>query len=230
MPETLLGEESDWIETPVVRQPSPEVGAAGKKGKFGVILSDPPWDYRNRSEKGTGRSASNHYQTQGTEWLCALPVETLAAKDSILLLWATNPLLPDALQVVTSWGFTYATMLTWAKMSRAAAPRVGLGYRARACTEHLMIATKGNPPLPATDQRPKGLMFCPIGRHSAKPHYQYDIAEAYEGPYLEMFHRPAKAPQLCGPGREGWTMVGNEVDGLDIREALENLIAERTSR
>ena len=31
--------------------------------------------------------------------LCALPVEALAAKDCLLFLWATFPMLPEALQL-----------------------------------------------------------------------------------------------------------------------------------
>ena len=32
--------------------------------------------------------------------LCALPVETLAAKDCLLFLWDTFPMLPEALQLI----------------------------------------------------------------------------------------------------------------------------------
>jgi N6-adenosine-specific RNA methylase IME4 len=38
--------------------------------------------------------------------LSALDIGALAADDSVLLCWATFPLLPDALETVKSWGFT----------------------------------------------------------------------------------------------------------------------------
>ena len=36
----------------------------------------------------------------GIDELCALPVETLAAKDCLLFLWATFPMLPEALRLI----------------------------------------------------------------------------------------------------------------------------------
>lgn len=70
-------------------------------------------------------------------------------------------------------------------------------------------------------------MFSPRGEHSRKPDWQYEIAEVYPGPYLEMFCRP-RPEGLFGWERPGWVHTGNEVDGLDMREALERLAsAER---
>jgi N6-adenosine-specific RNA methylase IME4 len=40
----------------------------------------------------------------------ALPVAEWAAPDCILLLWATDPLLPRALEVIEAWGFSYKTV------------------------------------------------------------------------------------------------------------------------
>ena len=41
--------------------------------------------------------------------LCALPVKRLAEKDCLLFLWATFPQLPEALQLIKAWGFTFKT-------------------------------------------------------------------------------------------------------------------------
>lgn len=190
--------------------------ASTTRVRFKTILCDPPWEYVQWSPKSN--RAATHYTTQGTRFICRLPVEEVADRDCTLLLWATNPKFPDAFRVLEAWGFEFKSMMTWAKMSRAAAPRIGLGYHARACTEHLIIATRGNAPAPAPGERPNGLIFCPPEEHSAKPDFQYDLAENYPGPYLEMFHRPRSGGLF--PPREGWTFIGNEVDGQDIREAL----------
>ena len=122
--------------------------------------------------------------------------------------------------MIEAWGFEYKSLITWVKMSRPGVPRIGLGFHARACTEHLLIATRGNPGAPAPSERPNGVFFCGVGEHSAKPEYQYDIAEGYGGPYLELFHRPRDG--MFAP-REGWRFLGDAVDGLDIREALVGL-------
>lgn len=187
--------------------------------RFGTILADPPWEYTLWSPKG--QRAEAHYNTQGTNWICALPVQEVAAPDTTLLLWITNPKLPEAFQVITAWGFTYKTCVTWVKMSRDAAPRIGCGYHLRGCTEQLLIATRGNPPVPPPDKRPPSVFFNPIGAHSAKPEFQYTLAEGYPGPYLELFHRPREGGLF--PPRENWTFCGNEVSGLDMREELESL-------
>ena len=54
--------------------------------KYGVIYADPPWYFRNFSEKGEGRNAVSHYDCMSVEEICSLPVQKVAAKDSILLL------------------------------------------------------------------------------------------------------------------------------------------------
>ena len=87
-------------------------------GLYRVILADPPWSYRN----GGNGAAKNHYPTLTTAGLCALqiddcPVNGLAAPDCVLLLWGTWPLVPDALQVMEAWGFTYVTGFPWVKLS-----------------------------------------------------------------------------------------------------------------
>lgn len=73
-------------------------------GNFRVILADPPWAFSTRTHRGQGKGASQHYSTMSTPDICALPVERVAAKDSVLLLWGTWPHLPDALQVIAAWG------------------------------------------------------------------------------------------------------------------------------
>lgn len=197
--------------------------------KAACILADPPWRFRNWSmedqaklgEKWGRANGRPLYTLMDTEAIAALPVQTVAQKDCTLLLWATNPLMPEAFRVLEAWEFTFKTMLTWVKMSRATAPRIGLGYHARACTEHLLVASRGNPGAPPVDKRPCGVVFNPIGAHSAKPDFQYTLAENYPGPWLELFHRPRDGGLF--PPRPGWTFLGDEVDGLDMRDALQAL-------
>ncbi len=83
---------------------------------FGVILADPPWRFETFSrETGMDRSADNHYPTAPTEEIERLPVPTIAAKDCVLFLWATSPMLPDALRVMAAWGFQYKSHCIWRK-------------------------------------------------------------------------------------------------------------------
>jgi hypothetical protein len=47
--------------------------------KAGAILADPPWHFATRSERGEGRSANQHYRTEGLDQIKQLPVEQLAS-------------------------------------------------------------------------------------------------------------------------------------------------------
>jgi len=38
----------------------------------------------------------------------ALPVAELAAEDCALFLWATDTMLPEAIELMTAWGFQYS--------------------------------------------------------------------------------------------------------------------------
>lgn len=62
------------------------------------------------------------------------------------------------------------------------------------------------------------VLFAPSRRHSQKPECSYSLIEDVSfGPYLELFGRA---------GRDGWRVIGNEVDGLDIRESIQRVIDE----
>ena len=85
-------------------------------GRYRLILADPPWSYRNA---GRG-AAANHYPTMCIRAICdlqiaGLPVADLAHPDSVLILWATNPQIPEALEVCAAWGYTFKTALPWIK-------------------------------------------------------------------------------------------------------------------
>ena len=74
-------------------------GAAGKR--YGVIYADPEWRFEPYSrETGMDRAADNHYPTSPLDVIKSRPVNEIAAHDSVLFLWATRPMLPQALAVV----------------------------------------------------------------------------------------------------------------------------------
>ncbi len=61
-----------------------------------------------------------------------------AADDAVLLLWAVGSLLPEALEVIGAWGFTYKSNLVWDKQS------IGPGVWFRNQHEQLLLAVRGN--------------------------------------------------------------------------------------
>ncbi len=79
---------------------------------YGVIYADPPWRFEPYSrETGMDRAADNHYPTLATGDIADLSIP--AAPDCVLFLWTTVPTLPQALDVMRAWGFTYRSHFVW---------------------------------------------------------------------------------------------------------------------
>src|SRR5260221_1361755 len=71
-------------------------------GPFELILADPPWTFGSPDSEF---APEQHYATMPTAEIKALQVP--AAEHCILFLWTVTCLLPEALQVMAAWGFTY---------------------------------------------------------------------------------------------------------------------------
>jgi N6-adenosine-specific RNA methylase IME4 len=59
---------------------------------FAAILVDPPWRFETWSDAGKDRSPERHYPTMTMDELRGLDVAALAARDSVLFLWAGWPM------------------------------------------------------------------------------------------------------------------------------------------
>ena len=119
-------------------------------------------------KRGNG-VAEKHYPTMSVEEICALPVGGLAAQDSALFLWATFPQLPEALRVISAWGFRFKTVaFVWLKQNRKAKTWFyGMGFWTRSNAEVCLLATRGHP-----KRQDKGIhqfIISPVEIHSKKP-------------------------------------------------------------
>ncbi len=163
--------------------------------KYGVIYADPEWKFEVYSERGMDRSADNHYPTSGTEFIAQRDVASISAEDAVLFLWATVPMLLDALVVMSSWGFEYKSQAVWVK------DRIGTGYWFRNKHEILLVGTRGNIPAPAMGTQFASVIEAPVGKHSDKPIKAYELLELYfpNLPRIELNARIA---------REGWDAWG----------------------
>jgi len=146
--------------------------------KYHTIYADPPWLY-----KTAGIKRPMHFERMTTE-------EIIGMKDLIkqimdrefchLWLWTTNTHLPEALQVMKEWGFTYKTMVTWVK------PQLGLGIWIRSVTEQLLFGVKGKKR--KKPGRIKNVIFAPRRKYCQKPDEAYGLIEALSfPPYIELF-------------------------------------------
>ena len=163
---------------------------------YGVIYADPPWRFEPRSrDTGMDRSADNHYQSMELDDIKAMAIP--AADDCVLFLWATAPMLPEALEVMEAWGFRYKSHCVWVK------DRVGTGYWFRNKHELLLVGTRGSVPAPAPGEQYCSAIDGTVGKHSAKPGIFAEMIEDLfpNVPAIEMFARGE---------RLGWTVWGAE--------------------
>lgn len=171
--------------------------------KYKVILADPPWYFSNYSERGEEKNPVAHYDCMDLAAIKALPVSQLAAPDCALIMWATAPMISEALEVMKAWGFQIKSAGAWAKQSSTGQKwAFGTGYVFRSAAEFFLLGTIGKPKQKVKNIR--NLIVAPIREHSRKPDEMRDnIEKMFDPPYLELFGRQ-KFP--------GWDVWGNQTD------------------
>ena len=175
--------------------------------KFKTVLADPPWRFVNR----TGKVAPEHrrlsrYGTMDVEQIAALPVANIVGPTAHLYLWVPNALLPQGLQVLQAWGFSYKSNIVWHKLRKdGGSDGRGVGFYFRNVTELVLFGVRGkNARTLAPGRRQVNYFGTRKREHSRKPDEQYEIIEACSpGPYLELFARGA---------RPKWTLWGDQAD------------------
>jgi len=175
--------------------------------RFSTILADPPWQFTNR----TGKMAPEHkrlsrYGTMKLADIADLPVSEIAAEKAHLYLWCPNALLPEGIEVMRAWGFSYKSNLVWHKIRKDGGPDGrGVGFYFRNVTELILFGVRGKNARTLSPGRTQVNFLATRKReHSRKPDEQYDIIEACSpGPYLELFARGK---------RRSWTVWGNQAD------------------
>lgn len=178
------------------------------RGQFGVILADPPWAYEMYSENGHAKSPYAHYDCMPAGQLKAMRDDILfaAGPNCVLFMWAVFPMLPFALDLMSTWGFQYKTGGAWHKKTVHGKTAFGTGYILRSACEPFLIGTLGNPTI--KNRSTRNLIEAVAREHSRKPDETIGIIEElFEGPYLELFSRQKR------PGWESW---GNETEKFKV--------------
>ena len=178
------------------------VGKAAKLiGQYPILYADPPWQYEHPPMGSTARSIEAKYPTMTLAEIKKIKLP--AHDDCVLFLWATAPKLPECLEVMEAWGFTYRTCMVWFK------DKMGTGYYVRNQHELLLIGRRGDLPVPEPGTQPISVIEAPRTKHSAKPPEFYEAIEQmypqFKGQWYEIF--------LRGTARENWAGGwGNEAD------------------
>lgn len=176
---------------------------------FDFIMADPPWQYKNYSRKGEHKGAAAQYDCMSLDDIKALPVGQLASPNAILMLWATNPLLNRAFDVMAAWGFTFKSAGHWVKKTRNGKLGFGTGYIMRAAGEPFLIGTIGQPKV---SRSCRSVIEGLIREHSRKPEEGYAWAE-------KLMPDARRAELFSRQGRPGWSSWGNEASKFDYDAA-----------
>lgn len=192
--------------------------------KYRVITLDPPWPYDRTAGQGV---ANKQYDLMTWDDLYAMGpyVKAVAAPDCAIFMWTTAPLLMETVDMVKAWRLRYVTKaFSWVKTYPAGGIFFGIGSYTASNTEDVWLLSNGTPQRKVKDVSQivptfdRDAVVAPMGRHSKKPEEIQDrIERLMDGPYLEIFARRQ---------RPGWTCIGNELDGLDIRESLARVAAD----
>jgi site-specific DNA-methyltransferase (adenine-specific) len=190
--------------------------------KYQIIYADPPWKYRQGKSLGTNfqAAADRHYPCMDYKDICKLPIRNLADEKCILFMWATYPMLREALEVIKEWGFEYKTVaFTWLKTYPVKRLDFvfGVGYYTKSNAEVCLLATKGEAHKLVKSNSVSQVIVTIKTKHSEKPQEARDkIVQLVGGlSRIELFARQ-KA--------EGWDAIGDEIDGQDIKETLEKMV------
>lgn len=197
-----LAEKNEWSVAELrkrIKADAPPVEVKDEPGKYRVIYADPPWQYGDERGTVAAGGAVAQYPLMSIEQLCNMNVCELAAKNAVLFMWVTVPLLAESMEVIDAWGFEYKTHIVWDKQ------RPFYGNYSHVQHEILCICTRGSC-VPAKDcQLPRSVLAIKKGKHSEKPHEFYELIEGLypKGKRIELFARNE---------RDGWESWGNEIN------------------
>jgi N6-adenosine-specific RNA methylase IME4 len=169
------------------------------KGLYDVVSIDPPWPYEGNNKSITsfdavGRRVANPYPEMSIQEI--KEIELPLMNDAVVLLWTTHKFLPDAFDILKTWGLEYKATLVWNK------EKIGMGAWLRMQTEFCLLGIKGKPFWNAKDIR--DIISEPRREHSRKPEIFYEMVnDITVGRKIDFFSREK---------RNGWEAFGNDKD------------------
>lgn len=185
-------ERRDEIKESLVLQ---ELKPSNKK--YRIIYADPPWSYGNAMPEYV-TEPQDYYSLMSTKDICAMPVKEITENNAVLFMWSTSPHLPEALEVVKAWGFTYKTTFIWDKIKH------NMGHYNSVRHEILLVCTKGAC-TPDVKKLFDSVVSIERTEHSKKPEEFRNIIETLYvfGNKIELFARQAPL---------GWDVFGNQIN------------------
>jgi N6-adenosine-specific RNA methylase IME4 len=175
--------------------------------KYKIIYADPPWSYSDKSKHRGG--AERHYRTMNPQAIAEEIRSIQTEENAVLCLWATSPLLPEALNVIQASGFKFKTVLfTWTKINKKSKTLFwGMGHTTRSNAEFCLLGVKGKG-LKRESAAVLSARLEPIAQHSKKPDvFRDDIVKLWgDQARIEMFARSTFS---------GWSSHGDQCQSLE---------------
>ena len=181
-------------------------------GKYNVMELDPNWAYRS-SFAGTDGNAGgeSHFLALSPEEILKTWIpkyEKILARDAVVFLWVTTPLLYEIIQlgILEGLGCKYKTMISWHKiLPKEIFGGRGLGYWFLGEMEHCLVGIRGKIEPFRCDS--PNFLETPHDTHSKKPiEFKELIEKATQNiPNRKMFEGYSRQK------RTGWFTHGAEV-------------------
>jgi N6-adenosine-specific RNA methylase IME4 len=220
--------------------------------KANIILADSPWSFSDTLEMSKiKRGAKANYDLLDTRAIKNLPVESIAADDSVLGLWVPSSLLQDGLDTMKAWGFRQTQTVVWVKIKKKPLDFLrkeikkyyfdvntvdsnlesfnlentlgfGLGRLFRQTHEICLFGVRGKIYDKLKNKSQRSVHFSVNTKHSAKPDILHDQLD------LMFDNTCLKVELFARRARKGYLCAGNECPLTlkeDIRESLRKLKA-----
>lgn len=183
---------------------------------YEVVYADPMWKYAGDPNKD--QAAGKHYDCMGVaDMVSHFPLLAIMAKTSVAFIWATSPLLHDAIEFIEMNRLYFRGVArVWVKTTKDGKIIHGQGTRPsiiKPTTEFLLAAStkKAGRPIPIlTESMGQVVLAARPAKdgksiHSAKPDiFRDDIVALYgKRKRVELFARKEV---------KGWDSFGNEVE------------------
>ena len=189
---------------------------------FEIIYADPPWTYTDPANAGN-RGAVHKYPLMSNYEIQRIPVEKIAAENSVCFLWVTAPLLLEGIDTLEAWGFKYITKaFTWVKTNKNGTIKLGMGHYTRANSEDVILGVRGKR-LERADKSVSQIIIAPAEEHSKKPG---EVRERIN----KLYPNTRKIELFSRTENPGWISLGYDINNKDIREEILQYITENPVR
>jgi len=198
---------------------------------YSLLICDCPWSYNDKASAGN-RGAEFKYPCMPLQDLANMDtyIDSIAHNDSVLYMWTTGPMMPEAITLMAAWHYTYKTIaFTWIKTNKNPCGKddnfrpmfletyedlnhniitvgdfMSMGNHTRSNAEFVLLGIRGKG-VKRVSASVRSTIISPVREHSRKPDEIFSRLDTLYGdiPKIELFSREK---------RPGWDQHGNQTE------------------